>query len=294
MKPKAIIIAGPTAVGKTAITERIAAVANLPIISADSRQIYKELGIAVAKPLEESLRNYKYTEVNSTSIFEEHDVTDYCKRVESFIRSQNNSNLLVCGGTGFYLKALLEGFEVLPKKNSKLREKLDKLFKAEGIERLQRLYKQIKHPQEVNDLSNPQRLIRAIEIGEKNENNTRIKAPLEGYDTVVIGLNLPREELYKRINIRVDEMVDEGIFDEAEKLFLHRNLNALQTVGYSEIFKYLEGDQSKLEAIEEIKKNTRRYAKRQITFFKNQFPDTMWFNPKEYQKINTFVQNILK
>ena len=294
MKPKAIIVAGPTAVGKTTIAEHISKKYELPIISADSRQIYKELGVAVAKPSSKSLKSYEYVEINSVSIFEEQDVTHYCERVQSYLDHKKYPNIIVCGGTGFYLKSLMHGYENLPKRNPDLRNMLQKEFETNGIEPLQKIYSSLKNPQKVKDLSNPQRLIRAIEIGEKRVENTRTIAPLEDYDIEVIALNLPREELYKRINARVEEMASQGLFKEAKELFQHKELNALQTVGYSELFKHFEGQQSEEQALEEIKKNTRRYSKRQITFFKNQFPDAKWFTPKEFKKIDTFVQNTLK
>lgn len=290
--PKALIFCGPTAVGKTKICEQIAKNHKLPIISCDSRQIYKELGIAVAKPEQSSLDNYKYYEINSCSIFEEQNLQRYCERVKNIL--ENEEDVLICGGTGFYLKALLDGMEKLPAKNPKLRERLEKIFNKTGIEGLQKEYQKIKNPIKLKDTSNPQRLIRAIEIGEKEIANEREPAALEGYETKIIILNRDREQLYERINSRVEEMIENNLVNEVKGLLLHKDLNALQTVGYKEIFSYLESECTLEQALEELKKNTRRYAKRQITYFKNQFKESIWMNPEDSEKINTFAKRFLQ
>jgi tRNA dimethylallyltransferase len=292
MMPKALIICGPTAVGKTVISEKIAQKYRLPIISCDSRQLYQELGIAVAKPNALSLKTNRYYEINTCSIFEEQNLQQYCGRVSDILKKEGN--VLFCGGTGFYIKALLEGIEKLPKKNERLRLKLNQLYQEKGIVGLQKEYSKINNPQKIKDLHNPHRLIRAIEIGEKEQNNTKERAPLHGYDIEIVILEKPREELYKHINSRVDLMVNEGMVEEAKQMMPHKDLNALQTVGYQEFFDYFEGKINLNEAIELVKRNTRRYAKRQLTYFKNQFPYAKCMNASDFEKIDTFVERFLQ
>ena len=292
--PKALFICGPTAIGKTTLSESIAQKHKLPIISCDSRQVYKELGVAVAKPETRSLNDFNYFEINSCSIHDEENAQTYCQRVEQITTDFKDKNLLFCGGTGFYIKCLLEGFEILPPKDDTLRKSLQSIYDREGIEALKKIYKSLSNPQDVQDLDNPQRLMRAIEIGEKPDKVEREKSVLKGYTIELIVLEMNRDQLYKRINQRVDEMVSVGLFEEAKALYPYRHLNALQTVGYNEAFKYIEGHLSYDEAVILIKQNTRRYAKRQITYFKNQFPQAHRFSADEKEKINTFVETFLQ
>jgi len=288
--PKALVILGPTAIGKSSLAEKIAHNFKLPIISADSRQLFKELYIGVAKPKEATLNTIQHFEIGSISIHDKNDVAQYCERVKKHLK-QITGDLIIVGGTGFYIKALLEGIEELPPKNIALRSKLEKENKKTGIKSLQDRYNSILNPYPVKDMNNPHRLIRAIEMGEKTALK-KIPSILNNYEVHIIGLEMSRESLYERINHRVNEMMVEGQLEEAKKLIHFQHLQALQTVGYSELFRHFKGELSLPDAVEKIKQHTRNYAKRQMTYFKHQL-NVNWFDAKETEKINTFVSNIL-
>jgi tRNA dimethylallyltransferase len=288
--PKAIIIVGPTAIGKSGLAEKIALENQLPIVSADSRQLYKELNIGVAKPESSVLALIQHVEIGSINIQDENDVAFYCKRVSEQLRTIDG-DILVVGGTGFYIKALIEGLEDLPPKNDELRKRLEKGYQSAGISYLQDQYSKISQPYRLKDMNNPHRLIRAIEMGEKKENK-RSKAALHNYEITMVGLQMSREKLYHSIDLRVDQMIENGLVEEARELIPYKNLQALQTVGYSELFDYFEGIYNLEFAVDKIKQHTRNYAKRQITYFSNQL-DVTWFDAEETEKLNTFVSNKL-
>lgn len=288
--PQAIVIVGPTAIGKSSLAEKIATKYHLPIISADSRQLYAELNIGVAKPASDTLKAIKHIEIGSISIHDGNDVAQYCKRVTDQL-SNLDGDIIVVGGTGFYIKALIEGLEILPPKNPTLRLKLDAGYQSEGISYLKNEYNKITNPYPLKDLDNPHRLIRAIEMGEK-KSAKKTAAVLKDYDVTLIGLQIPREQLYFRINKRVEQMIEDGLVNEVKELAPHKNRIALQTVGYSELYPYFEGEYNLDHAIDKIKQHTRNYAKRQLTYFNNQL-NVNWFDAKETEKINTFVSKIL-
>lgn len=295
-----IVIAGPTAIGKTALAIRIAREFDTEIISADSRQFYREMDIGTAKPSPQELQAAKHHFINSHSINAEFSVGDFERQaleVLSQIFSKHPIAVMV-GGSGLYINAICQGFDELPKATAETREKLNQLFQSQGIAALQEQLKVVDpvYYQEV-DIHNPQRLIRALEVWETtgkpfSEYRTR-KVKNRPFKMIKIGLNTSREQLYQRINHRVDLMIEAGLIREAEQLLPYRHYNALQTVGYSELFDYFDGHISLDEAIAKIKQNTRRFAKRQLTWFKKS-EDLAWFEPDDYEGIDAYLKNILK
>lgn len=288
--PKALIIVGPTAIGKTHFAVELAKKFNTPIISADSRQVYKELNIGVAKPSIAELQAVRHIEIGSIGISEKNDVMLYCNRVSDFLKGYQK-NIIIAGGTGFYINALINGISELPKRNEKLREKLITVLERLGIEGLQSEYHKLKNPYPLADLQNPQRLIRAIEMGENYVPSSK-STFLKGYEIALLGLEMPRNELYERIIKRVDTMMENGLFQEVESLLPYQQLESLNTVGYSEIFDYLNEKCTLKEAVDKIKQHSRNYAKRQMTYFKRQL-NAEWFDVNDTKKINIFAQTFL-
>lgn len=268
------IITGPTAIGKTNHSIELALQLNCPILSFDSRQIFKELSIGVAKPDEEQLALVKHYFISTVSIFDDYNAGIFAKDARLLINEllQTHNHLVLCGGTGLYLKALLNGFDPLPEKNNSLRDELKSILESNGIIALQEKLKN-SNPIlfERTEIDNPQRLIRAIEIAssESPVENTLPEFEIP-FHIVHENMEMERKQLYERINLRVDLMVEQGLEDEVRALSKHKELNALQTVGYSEWWPYFEGQTTKDEVIEKIKQHSRNYAKRQITWFKNQ------------------------
>lgn len=265
---------GPTAVGKTDKAIELALAQQCPIISCDSRQLYTELNIGVAKPDEAQLAKVKHYFISNVSIREHYTAGRYAADARHLINElfEQYDTLVVVGGTGLYIKALLNGLDQLPERNEALRTELEELMASQGIEALQRRLKD-KSPElfERTEVQNPQRLIRAIEIAEgttiRNLEIPEFKHPFE-LETLV--MEMDRDKLYERINLRVDQMVEAGLEAEAKALYELRHLNALQTVGYSEWWPYFEGEYDRKIAIDKIKQHSRNYAKRQITWFKHQ------------------------
>jgi tRNA dimethylallyltransferase len=270
-----IIITGPTAVGKTDYGIELAQKYNTQIISADSRQCFKELNIGVAKPSAEQLKNVKHYFINTHSIHDDVNVKifeQYALNTVKKIFATNDVAVMV-GGTGLYIKAFCEGLDEIPITDEAIRNKITASYKSKGLQWLQNEIE--KHDPSYfasGEIQNPQRMIRALEVklstgnsildfhsGKKTKRDFQIKK---------INLEIPRNELYERINTRVDRMMNAGLLKEAESLFPYKDLNALQTVGYKELFDFMEGKISLDKAIDVIKKNTRHFAKRQITWFK--------------------------
>jgi len=293
---KLIVIVGPTAVGKTALAIRLAQHFNTEIISADSRQIYRELDIGTAKPSMEELSLVKHHFINSHSIHDDCDAGAYGRDALALVHSlfEKFDYLILCGGSGLYVRALLEGFDEMPPVPDGLREQINKEYEANGLSWLQAHVKQVDPDYyEVVDIQNPHRLIRALELyraWQKPMHELRKQKKLEHpFQIVKIGLELEREELYTRIDIRMDAMIEQGLFAEAEKFYPLRNLNALQTVGYREIFGFMDGLYDKGEAIRLLKRNSRHYAKRQLTWFKKD-ANTNWFRPDRVDEIITICK----
>lgn len=289
------VIVGPTAIGKTSLSILLANQLKTEIISADSRQFYKEMAIGTAKPTPQELSQASHHFVDFLSIHQDYNAGDFEQdallKLDNIFK--NNDSAILIGGSGMYVKAVCEGLDDLPS-SKELREALNNQLKNEGIETLQKkLLKLDPEHYRRMDIQNPQRLIRALEVCvlakqpySQLRKETKAERP---FDIVKIGLRADREILYQRINSRVDKMVESGLFEEVEALYPYRLNNALITVGYREIFEYIDGKISKKEAIELIKRNTRRFAKRQMTWF-NKDNEIQWFDYTEIDQVLAFVQ----
>jgi len=292
-----IVIAGPTAIGKTDLAIKIAQHYHSEIISADSRQFYKEMHIGTAKPSTEELAAVRHHFIDSHSITEPFTVGDFEEQALALINElfEKHDKVVVAGGSGLFIKAITDGFDKLPKAPPELREELNQLFAQKGIETLQQKLKELdpQYSEEV-DLSNPQRLIRALEVcistGLPFSSFRTKETQQRDFNIIKIALNTEREKLYERINLRVDLMVKAGLIEEVKALIPYRNFNALNTVGYSELFEYFDGKISLQQAIDAIKQNTRRFAKRQLTWFRRE-EGINWFEPTQFQEI---IQHIDK
>lgn len=290
-KPLLICIVGPTAIGKTNLAIKIAKHFSTEIISADSRQFYKEMNIGTAVPSLKELAAVKHHFIQNRSIFEDYSVGDFERDILSLLDRlfENQDTVVMVGGSGLYVDAVVKGLDKFPDVPINVIEKLKAEFEANGIEPLQQelLEKDPDYYYKV-DLQNHHRVIRALGVCRTQElpysSFLDLKKEPRRFETIYIGLTADREIVYNRINMRVDIMMKEGLEDEARELFQYKNLNALQTVGYRELFAYFEGKFTKEFAIEEIKKNTRRFAKRQGTWFKKN-KAIHWFdfktNPSE-------------
>lgn len=300
MNKTVILIAGPTAVGKTAVALQLARHFNTAIISADSRQCFKEITIGVAKPSTVELQEIQHYFIHSHSI---HDTVSaasfetYALDAVARIFKTNDIAVMV-GGTGLYIKAFCEGMDEIPAVDESVRQELQQQYQQQGLGWLQEQLQQYDPLFAAKgEMQNPQRMLRALEVvrsagasilgfrkGEKQERN---------FNIIKIGLDLPREELYQRINQRVDTMMQEGLLQEAKEVYPLRHLNALQTVGYRELFDFFDGNLSLEKAIDKIKQNSRHYAKRQLTWFRRD--ETMhWFHPSMLQQIIDYIETNIK
>ena len=276
---------GPTAVGKTAVAIAAAKTYSTAVISADSRQCYKELDIGVAKPSVEALKETVHYFINSHSIFDTVNAAvfeQYAIEKVNEIFMQNDV-VIMAGGTGLYINAFCNGLDEVPETLPGLRAEIAGNYHKFGLAWLQEEVKK-NDPAfySAGEIQNPHRLMRALEVKLSTDKSiieyqTR-KKEIRNFDMIKIGLELPRPELYNRINQRVDEMISDGLVEEARQLFIYQDLNALQTVGYRELFDHFSGSTSLPAAIEAIKINTRHYAKRQMTWFKKD-KDIIWCGP---------------
>ena len=279
-----ITVVGPTAIGKTALSINLAKYFNCDIISCDSRQFFKEMQIGTAVPSTEELATAKHHFIQYKSIFENYTVGDFEKEAiakldELFV---TNDYVVMVGGSGLYVDAVLKGFDDFPEVSTSVRSAVTSNYEKSGIEYLQtELEKRDPNYFSVVAKENPQRMMRALEvcIGSEKPYSSFLnqKKNTRNFTPILIGLEAERSTIYDRINQRVDIMINKGLLAEAKELFPNKDLNALQTVGYRELFRYFEGKISLEFAIEEIKKNTRRFAKRQLTWFKRN-EGTMWFD----------------
>jgi tRNA dimethylallyltransferase len=290
-----ITVVGPTAVGKTSLCLKIAKKFDTEIISADSRQFYRETNLGTAKPSIQELEEVKHHYIGHKSVFDTYDVKaferDTLALLEGFYKEKDLA--ILTGGSGLFIDAICNGMDEIPDVDTELRQKLIGSYQENGIVFLQKelqLYDPV-YFSEV-DLNNPQRLMRALEVcmgTGKPYSSFRKKSKIQRpFQVIKIGLKREREELYGRIEQRMDAMIAQGLFEEAASLFEYRHLNALHTVGYTEIFGYLEGKYDKDEAIRLLKRNSRRYAKRQMTWFKRD-ADMTWFHPEQDSEIITFI-----
>lgn len=290
-----MVVAGPTAVGKTAIALVLARQLQTEIVSADSRQFFRELTIGTAKPSEAELRTVPHHFINSHSITEDYDAAQFGRDALPVIHSifQHHDYAILCGGSGLYIKAVCEGFDNIPEVPEEVRDALTTQFNHHGIEWLQQRMAEL-DPEHLKtiDRQNPHRLIRALEVkiatGMSISSFRKNEKLQHDFDIVKVGLELPREELYRRIDDRMDQMIAAGLFEEAARLYGYKSHQALQTVGYQEIFDFMDGAYDKEEAVRLLKRNSRRYAKRQLTWFKRD-PEMRWFGPGQVEEIVGYV-----
>lgn len=284
-----IVIGGPTASGKTAAAIQLANYLNCPILSADSRQFFREMSIGTAKPTQEELAQAQHYFINNKSIEEEYSAGQFEKEALELLEVifKSHQYAILVGGSGLYIDALCKGMDDLPK-NPEIRAFFNNKFQVEGIEALQEELKNL-DPEyfESCDNQNPIRLIRALEIiqlsGKKMIEQHSHTAKTRPFTCHYLVLDWPRETLYDRINGRVDLMMQCGLLAEVQSMLPYREKNALQTVGYQEIFDYLSGEIDLKRAVDLIKQNSRRYAKRQITWFKRN-PEALWIQPEEFNR----------
>ncbi|ABG60025.1 tRNA (adenosine(37)-N6)-dimethylallyltransferase MiaA [Cytophaga hutchinsonii] len=291
-----IVVVGPTAAGKTALAVSLAKRFNTAVLSADSRQVFKELSIGTAKATMEEQDGVPHYFVDSISIEESFNAGMFEREGLQLLDTLflKHDVVIVCGGTGLYVKALLEGMDALPQADPELREALNREFEQRGLEVMTGELKEIDpETHAVIDLKNPLRVFRAIEVYRqtgKPLSSFKTGAKQERpFKTIRIGLNMPREELYARIDRRMDRMLEAGLEKEARDNIQYRNYNALQTVGYSEIFGFIDGLYDREEMIRLLKRNSRRYAKRQLTWFSKD-AEVKWFHPGEITEITTFIE----
>jgi len=292
-----VIVVGPTGIGKTVLAIRLALHYNTEIISCDSRQFYREMNIGTAKPGQKELEMVKHHFVDSLSIEEDYNAglfeQDATRLLESLFESTDV--VIAVGGAGLYIQALCAGIDDIPEVNQSIREAWLNRLENEGLGYLQ---EKLKHADpeyyEQVDIRNPQRLIRALEVwegtGKPYSTFLDRKAVKRSFRIHKIGLETEREILYSGLDKRMDEMIGKGLFDEAKELYPFRHLNALQTVGYTEIFDFIDEKYNKEEAVRLLKRNSRRYAKRQLTWFRKD-ESIQWFKPGEEKKILTFLES---
>ncbi len=282
-----IIVVGPTAVGKTAEAIRIATALRTEIISADSRQCYKEMKIGVARPSDAELTSVRHHFIANHSIHENITAASFEKEALACLDMifQTHDQAVVCGGTGLYIKALAEGLDEIPAVPNEVRNKVICIHQEKGVEGLRDTLLSLDPGfAQHGDIHNPNRMMRALEVimhtgfpiahyqkgrAQKEQGDAQLSSCVgkRNFKIRYHFIQMPREDLYKRINLRVDMMMAEGLEDEARSLFEYKQLTALQTVGYKELFDFFEGKYSREEAVEKIKQHTRNYAKRQITWF---------------------------
>ncbi|MGQ1927830.1 tRNA (adenosine(37)-N6)-dimethylallyltransferase MiaA [Ornithobacterium rhinotracheale] len=292
-----VVIVGPTAIGKTATAIALAKHFNTEIISSDSRQFFKEMCIGTAVPSPDELSQVKHHFIQQLSIHEDYSVGDFERDAIEFITEyfQKNDFLIMAGGSGLYEKAITQGLDDFPDIPPSVREQLNSDLNEKGLDFLQNELKNkdLAYFEKV-DIQNPHRVIRALEVirhtGKAYSGFLAKNQSKRNFKVIKIGLTLSREEIYNRINRRVDIMIENGLLEEAKNLYKFKNLNALNTVGYKELFRYFDGEISLDFAIEEIKKNTRRFAKRQLTWYRKD-ENIRWFASNEIEQIIAYIKS---
>lgn len=282
-----ITVVGPTAIGKTRLGILLAEHFDTEVLSADSRQFFREMKIGTAVPTEEELARARHHFIQSRSVFEDYNVGAFEQDAIELLEEKfmTRDVMVMVGGSGLYVDAVLNGLDEFPEVDPSIRAKLIELLDREGLEPLQEKLRKL-DPESFQriDIQNRQRVIRALEIcegtGKPFSSFWRNQRKERSFRSIKIGLRADRKLIYQRINERVDQMMEEGLLEEARNLYPHRELNALQTVGYKELFAHFDGDLTLEEAVSEIKKNTRRFAKRQGTWFRKD-EDITWFDHDE-------------
>lgn len=294
-----IVLAGPTASGKTATAIKLAKALDAEIISADSRQFYKELSIGTAAPTAEELSQVKHHFVHNLSIEDKYDVADYEKDVLSFLKQyfKTKDIAIMTGGSGLFIDAVCNGLDEMPDISEEVRNRVTKMLEADGIEGLQREVERVDNDYfQVVDKQNPRRLQRALEVyyqtGKPYSTFRQRNVAKRDFDIVKLAILWDRDKLIERINLRVDMMMQQGLLDEVKSVYPKRHLNSLNTVGYKELFDYLDGKCTLEQAVEQIKINTRQYAKRQMTWLRKN-SDYQWFTVDEVDGIfNTLFEKL--
>ena len=292
---KLIVLTGPTAVGKTAVSLDIAKHFGIPVINADSRQIFKELKIGTARPTEEEMQEVKHYFVGTLGIEDYYSASLYEQQVLELLEKefQSHDYALLSGGSMMYIDAVCDGIDDIPTIDDNTRALMKQRLKDEGLEALVEELKRL-DPEyyEIVDCQNPRRVVHALEIcvmtGQTYTSFRKRSKKERPFRIIKIGLDRPREELYNRINARVDKMMSDGLLDEVKALYPKKDMNALNTVGYKELFDYLDGRWPLEEAVERIKGNTRRYARKQLTWYKKD-EQIRWFHPDDKQAIINYI-----
>ena len=292
-----IIITGPTGVGKTEATLRIAEHFNVPVINADSRQIFSEIPIGTAAPTAQQQRRVPHYFVGNHHLEDYYSASLYEQDVLNLINSQDTSISLLSGGSMMYIDAVCKGIDDIPTIRPEIREKMMRRIELEGLEEMCNLLRKLDPEHwEIVDRKNPRRVLHALEICIQTKktytsfrSNTTKERP---FNIIKIGLNRDRNELYDRINQRVLNMIDEGMIEEALRVYPKRTLNSLNTVGYKEMFEYLDGLTTLDEAISKIQSNTRKYARKQLTWYKKD-DNLQWFNPDNVEEILKYISTIV-
>ena len=288
-----VVITGPTAVGKTALTMQLAQHYGVPVINADSRQIYRELKIGTAAPTAEQHQLVKHYFVGTKSIDDYYNASMYEQEVLELLDAERSTFHVLSGGSMMYIDAVCNGIDDIPTVRDDIREEMKRRYAEEGLEALcEDLRRLDPEHYAIVDRQNHRRVIHALEIcyqtGRTYTSFRTQQKKERPFRIVKIGLNRDREELYNRINQRVDQMMEDGLLDEVKSLISKRNTNALNTVGYKELFDYLDGRWSLDEAVERIKGNTRRYARKQLTWYKRD-ADMRWFHPDNIEEILNYL-----
>jgi len=292
---KLVVVTGPTASGKTSVSIRLAKALNTEIISADSRQVYRKMDIGTAKASSAELKSVKHHFINILDPEQEYSAGQFGQeardRIESLFR--DHDHVILCGGSGLYIDAVIKGIDDSPKESRAIRDELNQLYETKGLEDLQERLK-AKDPDAYSELDqqNPRRLIRMLEIIETSGNAySESFQKVDDFDATIKGVILEssREELYERINQRVDEMIKAGLIDEVRSLYKLKGLNSLNTVGYKELFDHFDGELSLDEAISKIKQHSRNYAKRQLTWNKR-YSDFERFGSEDFESILKYIQ----
>jgi len=294
-----IILTGPTGIGKTKLSIKLAKHFNTEIISCDSRQIYKEMTIGTAVPSIEEREGIPHHMLQIISIKDYYNAYKYEQQAIALIEElfKKYDILLMTGGTGLYINAILYGIDDIPDVDLNIRENLIERFNKEGLKVLQEDLKEIDPKTFYNiDINNPKRVLKALEIyytsGKHYSSFLTGKKKKRNFNTILIGLNENREKLYKKIDHRVDKMIEKGLIEEAQELYPFRNLNALNTVGYKELFEYFDNKINLQTAIEKIKFNTHKYARKQLIWLKK-YKELQWFEPEDFKKILNYISKQL-